>query len=105
MTMCLCLEEQRKNAAMERATEEEQTVSLSTQFCLQLILQNIFVSLEVNRKKRTVIAVINSFPVVVHLEEDGIRNGMLTFKTERVINSLFGGCLSRGWNIFVMTSP
>ena len=35
------------------------------------------------------------FRTVVHLEEDGIRNGMSTVKSERVIHSLFEGGLSK----------
>ena len=35
MMMCLCLEDERKNTAMEKATEEEQVLSLSTQLTLQ----------------------------------------------------------------------
>ena len=37
MMMCLCLEDQRKNPAMEKVTEEEQVLSLSTQLTLQTI--------------------------------------------------------------------
>ena len=92
---CLCLVDHQKNLAMERATEEEQAVSLSAQFCLELILQNILVSLEVHRKKQTMIAILDTFRTVVHLEEDGIRNGMSTVKSERVIHSLFEGGLSK----------
>jgi hypothetical protein len=43
--MCLGLEERQKNTAMGKASEEEQDVSLSTQFCSQLILQTILLSL------------------------------------------------------------
>ena len=35
------------------------------------------------------------FPVVAHLEEEGIRNGMSTVKFERVIHSLLGGGVSK----------
>jgi hypothetical protein len=54
--MCLCLVDQWNNLAMERAIEV-QAVSLSTQFCLQLIMQIILLSLEVNEKKWTLIAI------------------------------------------------
>ena len=36
----------------------------------------------------------HSFPVALHLEDDSIRNGMSSVKSERVIHSLFGGGLS-----------
>jgi len=58
--MCLCLEDQQMNPAMDKATEEEQNVSLSTQSCSQLILQNILVSLKVKGKKRIVIPIIDT---------------------------------------------
>jgi len=72
--MCLCLEDQRKNPALEKVTEEEQDVSISTQFCLELILQTILVILVVNGKKWSMIAIIHkgSIQMVIHLEEDSI---------------------------------
>ena len=57
---------------MKKVTEEEQDVSISTQFCLDLILQTILVSVEVNGKKWSLIATIDTFQTVVHLEEDDI---------------------------------
>jgi predicted aconitase len=45
---------------MERATEEEQVVLISTQFCSQLNLQTILVSLEAHRKKHTVRVIIDT---------------------------------------------
>ena len=65
--LCLCLEDQWKYIAMERETEEEQAVLLSTQFCSQLILQNILVSVEVNRKKWTVMAYIETGSYRLHI--------------------------------------
>jgi hypothetical protein len=62
MMLCLCLEDQRKNLTIEIATEEEQAVSLSTQFCLELILQNILVSLKVNGDKQTMLAITDTSP-------------------------------------------
>ena len=72
--MMMCLEDQRKNPAMEKATEEEQDVSISSQFSSELILQTILVILEVNGKKWSMVATYyrHMFRTVVHLEEDSI---------------------------------
>jgi hypothetical protein len=59
MMMCLGLGDQWKIPALEKATEE-QDVSISNQFCVELILQTILVILEVNKKKWSVIAIIDT---------------------------------------------
>jgi len=76
---------------METATEEEQAVSLSTQFCLQLILERFGKCGSQREEADRVSYYRHRFPVVVHLEEDGMRNGMSTLKSERVIHSLLEG--------------
>jgi len=76
--MSLCLVDQRKNLAMERATEEEQAVSLSTQL-FAVDTADHFGKFGSQREEADCDSYYrHSFPVVVHLEEEDIRNGMLT---------------------------
>lgn len=83
---------------MERVTEEEQTVSLSTLFCLQLILQNSLVSLDVSGKKQTMLTITDTgsqLSYILMKTALEIKIGMSTVKSERVIHSLFGGVCPR----------
>ena len=92
-----------ENLAMERAAGKEQAVSLSSQFCSQVILQTILVSLEVHWKKWTMIAIIDTvsqWPYILKMTalEMGCHPSSL-----RGWYTPWGVCL-RVWNIFVMTS-
>ena len=103
--MCLCLEEWQKNTAMGKATEEEQDVSLPTQFCLQLILQTILLSLEVNWKKRTMVAIIDTGCWQSYiLKKTVLEMGCQACSLRGWYTPYLEGVYARGWNVLVMNS-
>ena len=60
MYKCPRLEDLRKPQVDEKDTQERQNVLLSNKYCSDMILQNILVNLEVNKKKWTVTAIITT---------------------------------------------
>ena len=90
------VEDQRENSATEKVKEGKQNISLSTQFCLDLILQTILVSLEVKWNKRTLRAIIDTGSQLSYgLKKTALEIGCQPVKYERVIHSLFGGSMSK----------
>ena len=77
--MCLCVEEQQKNPTMERATEEEQCLVINSVLFAVDPAEHFgkfgsqWEEADCDSYNR------HRFTVIVHLEEDGIVNGMSTF--------------------------
>jgi len=89
---------------MERATEEEKAVLISTQFCSQLNLQTILVSLEVHGEKHTVRAIIDTGSQWSYiLKKTALEMGCQLSSLRRWYTPYLEGVCPRGWNAFVMT--